>query len=46
MPYILENPTKTISNFYKLDEHTKKRFPTKLSLENNFFVQKLKGNLF
>ena len=46
MTYILENPTKTISNLLKLEEHTKIRFPTKLSLVNKFSERKLEGKLF
>lgn len=46
MPYIMENPTKTISNLPQLEEHTKSRFPTKLSLVNKFSERKLEGKLF
>lgn len=40
MPYILENPAKTISNLRKLDKQTRNHFQTKLRLENKLFLQK------
>lgn len=50
MPYILGDATKIISNLRKLDKQTKSCFvglkKTKLSLENNFFVQKLQEKFF
>ena len=39
MSYILEDAKKTISNLCKFDHQAKKRFQTKLRLQNRFFVK-------
>ena len=44
MSFIVEDATKTISNWRTLERQTKSRFQTKLRLENSFIVQKLQGN--
>lgn len=38
MPYILENDTKIISNFFKLEKQAKNRVQTKIILENSLFA--------
>ena len=45
MAHIAANATKTFSSLCKLGEYTKNSFPTKLRLENNFFVQKLEKKI-
>ena len=46
MSYIVEDPTKTISNLRQMVQHTKNHFQTKFRKENSLFVQKLQGNFF
>lgn len=41
MTYILKNTIKIISNYCKLEKQTKRRFQTKLRLENCLLWQKL-----
>ena len=45
MLYILENESKIISNFSRLEKQRKYCFQTKSLLENYLFVQKLQGKL-
>ena len=43
MPYILENTTKIVSNYCKLEKQAKSCFQTSLRLENFLLRQKLRG---